>query len=515
MGAAVLWRTRQQAVVSALPLFVLAVSVTPWLQYGAGMLLFHGNAWMAFSYLLAFALAIVIGQGWERFSPAQAADGLFFAIGIACVGSVGLQLHQWLQINWLDIWSMGNGFGRPYANFGQPNQLGTLLLWGILAAAWGWQRGHIRPVVAIAAMVFVLFGVALTASRTAWIGLLLLVAACWYWRRLWHSRAVPWVACALLGVFVLFAWAIPRISIRLMLATESGVVDEMARVATESRPQIWALFLDAARHKPWFGYGWNQASEAHLAVALNHPPLKILFTHAHNLFLELLIYCGMPFGLLISGVLCAWLWRRFRAVEDAGSAMMFLLIAVAANHAMLEFPLQYAYFLLPVGLMAGALDTRLRAQTFAVRWRAPVLLLWLACALLLGTLVRDYLRVEASYQALRFELANFRTTAAREPPDVVLLDQLRDLIVLARFEPSAGMPAERLDWMRRVALQYPSAGVVHKLVVALAWNGHPDEAVLWFRRMCTLVPETQCGAIRNALNKQAQTDPRIAAIPWP
>ena len=515
IAAAVVWRTRGETRVSVSFVLVLGLSALPWLQHAVGLITVAGTAWVAFAYLFGLGLAILVGQRWERHSPDQLGDGLCLAIALSAMLSVGLQLHQWLRLDLIEIWSMGNGFGRPYANFGQPNQLGTLLLWGILALGWGALRGQIRPAVLVVGIAYLLFGVALTASRTAWLGLLLLVLAVWYWRALWPWRPTPWVATGLAMVFFVYVSIIPIAAQALFLGTGEAGIDDLVRVSSELRPQAWALFLDAIWHKPWSGYGWSQTSMAQLAVSLDHPPLGIVFAHAHNLILDLLLYCGVPLGLFILGVLAIWLWRRFHAIKDATSALLFLFLVVIGNHAMLEFPLHYAYFLLPAGLVMGALDTRLtgRMVRFGQRWIAGVM--WLASALLLSVMVRDYLRVEASYQALRFEWANFRTNNSRAPPDVLLLDQLRDMIIFARFEPSSGMSPEQLDWMRRVAGLYPNAGTVHKLATALVWNNQPDEAVLWFRRMCTMVPQSQCMAIRNALKKQAESDPRIAAVFWP
>jgi O-antigen ligase len=515
MAGAVLWRTREQDKLSLFGIVMLGVTVVPWIQYGFGLISLPGTAWIAFAYLLGFALAILVGQRWELHSPAQLGDGLFFAIGIAALTSVGLQLHQWLQLNILDVWSMGNGFGRPFANFGQPNQLGTLLLWGVLALIWGTLRSYMRPVVMVVAAVFLLFGLALTESRTAWIGVVLLLLGIWYWRTLWPSRSAPWLASALALCFFIFVWAIPHFTVRLLLSSEEGNLEKATRLSSELRPQVWALFLDALRHRPWFGYGWNQVATAHLEVAPDHPPIPTLFAHSHNLFLDLLLWCGIPLGLILSGFVLVWLWRRFRAIRDGSGAVMFLLVVVVGNHAMLELPLHHAYFLLPTGLFIGALDARLRARllTFGQRWLGAII--WLASASLLAIIIRDYSRIESSYQVLRFEWANIRVNASRVPPEVLVLGQLRDLIVYSRFEPSDRTSPQQLDWMLHVASIFPSAGVVHKLAAALVWNDRPQEAVLWLRRMCAISPHDQCDAIKNAWKKQSQTDPRIAAVPWP
>jgi O-antigen ligase len=515
VAGAVLWRARADTRVPVSGVIVLVLCLVPWIQYAFGMIPMAGTAWMPFAYLLGFALAIVVGQRWETSSAAQVGDGVFLAIGIAALGSVGLQLHQWLQLNWIDIWSMGNGYGRPFANVGQPNQLGTLLLWGVLALAWALWRRQVRPAVAVFAAIFVLFGLALTASRTAWIGVLGLTFAAWYWRMLWPGRAAAWCVTCLAVCFFVFVWTIPTATQFLLLSSTEGEMEAFARVSSETRPQIWALFIDAVAHRPWLGYGWNQVAAAQLEVAPDHPPLAVLFTHAHNLFLDLLIWNGIPLGLVVSGLIVMWIWRRFRAVNDCGSALLFVAIAVVGNHAMLELPLHYAYFLLPVGLVVGALDVRLQGQMMVLRPRWLVAALWFAMATLLALLVRDYGRVEASYQVLRFEWANIRSNASREPPDVLLLDSLREVIALSRFEPSASTTEEELERMHHVARLYPSAGVVHKLAATLAWKNRPDEARLWLRRICAVAPAAQCRAVKAAWENQAATDPLIAKVPWP
>jgi O-antigen ligase len=515
MAGAVLWRTRADACAPMSGIAVLALCALPWLQYGLGLIQLAGTSWMPFAYLLGLALAIFVGQRWETRSPAQVGDGLFLAIGIAALGSVGLQLHQWLQLNWFDVWSMGNGHGRPFANFGQPNQLGTLLLWGVLAFAWAAWRRHIRPGVAIFATVFVLFGVALTASRTAWIGIVGLTALAWYWRAWLPKRTSAWLVAGLPVCFFALVWIVPVASQGLLLSSTEGELEALARVSSELRPQVWMMFMDALGHRPWFGYGWNQVVSAQLAVATDFPPLAVLFGHTHNLFLDLLIWNGVPLGLIVSGLMVFWMWRRFRAIRDPGSALLFLTLAVVANHAMLELPLHYAYFLLPAGLIVGALDVRLKGRMVALRPRWLVPALWLASAALLAIMVRDYARIEASYQVLRFEWANVPTNASREPPDVLLLGPLRDVIVLSRFEPSANITDGQLDNMRRVANLFPTAGVIHKLAAALVWRDQADEARLWLRRLCALSNADRCRALKIAWENQAKTDPLIAKVPWP
>ena len=85
------------------------------LQYGSGMIVHAGTAWIQIAYLLGFLVAWQTGERWERIATGQAIDGLLLAIAIAAFLSVGLELHQWLQLDRLGIWSMGGPGIRPFA----------------------------------------------------------------------------------------------------------------------------------------------------------------------------------------------------------------------------------------------------------------------------------------------------------------------------------------------------------------------------------------------------------------
>ena len=376
-AAALLVRATGPVVWHGITLLAAVLVCIPALQYLFGMVPLSGTAWISTAYLIGFLLALLIGAHWESASPGQLADGLFLAIAIAALLSVGLQLHQWLSLDLLDIWSMGDGYGRPFANFGQPNNLGTFFLWGILGAAWGLVRRLIGVGTALFMAAFLLFGLALTLSRTGWVAVALLIAASWIWRRLWSDPLFPWVVTGLGLYFAACVMSISWLNQLFLFSLPSDAVD-LVRMSGELRTVVWALFIDAALQQPWFGYGWNQVSLAQLTAALDHPPLRVLFSHSHNLFLDLMLWCGIPVGLFVSGCLLRWFWLRLRAVRSAEDAVLLLFLLVVGNHAMLELPLHHAYFLLPAGLVMGALNVRLDVRPVLILGRWSAVVVWLA-----------------------------------------------------------------------------------------------------------------------------------------
>lgn len=486
----------------------------PGLQYAFGLIEFAGTAWISTLYLIGFLLALITGSLWESAAPGQVADGLFLAIGVASVISVGLQLHQWLMLDILDIWCM-DPFGGPlFANFGQSNQLATLLLWGLLATVWGYIRRCIGGWTVVFISVYLLFGLTLTASRTAWLAIMIMVCATWIWRRIWAAKKLPWVATGLGLYFAVCLMSIGWIG-QVLGAPLPADLSDFIRVGGQMRPAVWALFFDAAIQQPWFGYGWNQVGLAFLAVALDHPSLNLFFTHSHNLFLDLILWCGIPCGLLISMYLLWWLWLNLRAVRHAEDAVLLMVLLVVGNHAMLELPLHYAYFLLPAGLVMGSINTRLNRYSLFILGRWSAVAVWLLSVVLLILIVRDYTQVEPSYKDLRLELARIRYDKRGEPPEVLLLTQFDHLIKFSRFDPSVDMSVKDLAWMESVNNMYPTGFSVYKYASALAMNQRGQEAQLWLRKMCKIVPASECASVKVTWEFQSLSLPAIAAVPWP
>lgn len=475
----------------------------PGLQYALGLIMLPGTVWIATAYLFGFFLALLIGAHWESANSGQLVDGLFLAIAIAAIASVALQLHQWLGLELSDIWIVGNSTGRPFANLCQPNQLGTFLLWGLLAVAWGVIRKYIGVWTALFMAAFLLFGLALTQSRTAWLAIVILVSGTWAWRQLWLDKRMVWVSSGLGIYFAGCVLSIGWISEALMLGLSTDL-GGILRMSGELRPVVWSMFFDAILRQPLLGYGWNQVVLAQLTVALDHPSLHVIFSHSHNLFLDLILWCGIPVGTLVSIYLVRWFWLRIRAVQCAEGAVLMFFLLVVANHAMLEFPFSYAYLLLPTGLIMGVLNIRLHAMSILNTGRWSVIVAWVVATTLLALIIRDYSRVEAGYQALQIDWVHIKDVGSTPPPDVVLLTQWREFIQLARFEPTSGMSAEELNWMRNIVGTHPSASNFHKLASALAINHQPLEAQMWLKRMCKVISESQCEAAKSVWASQGK-----------
>lgn len=495
------------------------------LQHWFGMIPFFGEALMSSAYLFGLFLALLLGERWESICPGQAMDALALALILTGLASVAIQCMQWLEvrnqwlsdagmINW-QIWINESVGARPYANLGQPNQLATLLLWSLLGSAWYVQRRRIGVVVGVLLALYLLFGLALTQSRTGWLGALAILAAVWFWAYLWRSRWVPITVTSLCICFAAMALLL-ILKADLSIPIGEWTPEQKSRIETGIRPAAWKMFADAALARPWFGYGWDQTSVAFLEVAQRHPPLQSLFSYSHNLFLDLALWCGIPLALLLILTLCTWVIRLVRQVKSGETLIKVLFIAVIGIHAMLEFPLYYAFFLLPVGMIAGTLSGELRRLSYLQSSRATLLSFAVVATILYGLIVKDYLtEVEPNFQAMRFESARIGALPIAEPPDVIVLTHVREWLRLARFQPRAGMLESEVEWVRDVANKYPMPDSLYKIAETYALNGQPDQASIWLSKAHRVCSESNWAVLEASWRRAAKIDPRLAMVKLP
>lgn len=501
----------------ALPLFVALFACVPFVQFFAGLQLFSGQAWVTTAYLLGLLLVLLLGAQWELATPGHAADGLFFAIGIASFLSVGLQLRQWLDVpldfDSMQVWAVEFSPGRPAANLGQPNQLATLLIWGLLGCAWGVTRKKIGPTVAVLGALYLLFGIVLTQSRVAYIALFVIVIAAWIGRRGLPSR-MPVVVTCLLLYFAGCTFYLQHLSDLLGL----NVLIRSATFGGESthlRLQAYILFFDAIGQQPWWGFGWNQLAAAQLSVAQSHPTLGSFFMHSHNLFLDLVLWCGIPIGSLVSVLLVLWLIRGLRSLDNTEDVILMLFVLVVGLHAMVELPLHHAYFLLPTGLVMGILNQRFKMRVILTSTRWSVVGLLLGASLLLGVIMRDYLEVDASFRRMRLDAAHIGRLPPGDPPNVVILNDMRELIVYARKDVKSDISVEELERLRRVTIISPTPSNLFNVAKGLALRHQPADAIEWIQKMQNVQPAGFDRDLRAVWEAQAKSEPAMAEVKWP
>lgn len=516
-----LFKRHKQTPWSYLSVVVAGLCLWPLFQLGLGQIALSGTAWIGTSYMVGLLLAVLVGARWQASKAGELQDILFAAIGIAATISVTVQLCQWLRVDdgcfCRSIWiAEPDGTNRLSANLGQPNQMATLLVWGMLAYGWAWQRASISAGFATTGSAFLLIGLAMTQSRTGAVAVGLVVLCAWFWRSLLPSNTAVKTVTALGLGYVALLVLLPYISSLLLLDYTSNIA---ARTKFETRFDIWAMFLSAAWQQPWIGYGWGQTLLAQIMPTTVIPQALTgtgtYYAHAHNLFLDLIIWLGIPLGVTVSIGILFWVARAIAAVKTSQDALAVMLVLTVGLHAMLELPLHYAYFLLPFGLVVGTLDVSVKALNRGVVGQKTMACVFALATLLFTLVVRDYFAAEESYNRLRLERARILTNVPRTAPDVVLLTQLRDFIVVARLEPSPHMTSQQMDLVEGVALAYPNVQNMIKMTTSMIFQGRIREAQQWLSRICQISTAETCTYAKGLWGSLQIKFTAIRDVPWP
>lgn len=456
-------------------LIILAVSLIPLLQWVFGLIDLFGDAALSAFYLSGLAAAITIGFDL-RHSGINLLLPLGIALIIASLISTFIILDQWLgtPVSGLFISDLPPG-ASPFGNLGQPNNLATLLYCGLLATAFFWHKQSLSGFVTGLVSVIIVIGIVLTESRTPWV-ITLAITALWLWKSKTLSLRLKWPAlAAVVTGYILCLYAFPVLK-DILLLTQSP---QDLSISSSGRIEIWKQLWAAIWNGPWYGYGWNQMSHAQLASALDFPAIKRIFLNSHNLFIELLIANGPYIGLLLISVIVWWGATRAHRLSSPEGWFAYAICLAFMTHAMLEFPLNYAYFLLPFGIMLGIIESQSK-QNQETLFHLPRYLTIgssaAAAALLLLILV-EYITIEKDFRLLRFETLKIGSIHATQPaPDVYVLTQLREYIRFARTKAHYGATEAELEWSAKVAYRYPYFPPLLWHALRLTINGHPKEA---------------------------------------
>ncbi|RRH88057.1 hypothetical protein EH244_14930 [Variovorax beijingensis] len=489
----VLWQ--RDAIVPPLALGALVFALVPLLQLSAGQIGFAGDAVIASLYIAGFALAVLCGgrivgkqkssDSLIQLAPIQA------ALVLSGLLSTGIALHQWLNLGLLAIFivELPTGY-RPFANLAQPNQLATLLMLGLMAILFLYEAKIVRGSVALLTTLVISFGLAMTQSRTVLLCSIVIWIAYFFLRKRAALRLTP-VALALPTLlFLSCVWAWPSINDFLLLPRDGSLAERMRE---NLRVTLWRSMIDALERRPWTGYGWNQIALAQQATALEYPATHWWFESAHNAVLDLALWAGLPIAILSTGGVLLWLKRRVAACRDPLTWSLLVGISMVFCHAMVEYPLAYAYFLLPVGLFMGALDSNVtgRNRQLSAPRIVPAVIGTIAIATF-AKVVTEYVALEEEWRNVRMERTFAGGAIASPATNIVLLTQLKARAQFARLNPTRGMPPDQLDWMRRVSERYPNVTFMLPYARAAAMNDQSEVASTVLAKICKMQSSYVC-----------------------
>ena len=303
------------------------------------------------------ALGARVAQGGER-------DGLQafvpFAYGVAAVGFFSALIAV-IQV-YIPSWADGNVIaqsglpGRAVGNLRQPNHLASLLIWSVIALVPLVEWRRVPAWLGAGVGILIMVAVVLSGSRT---GLYGGVAVLVFWgaidSRLSRSTRIALIATLVFPLGV-FAWQ--------WLTVHASFMPHVAGAATRlsegdsSHFAIWKNAVEMVRQQPLLGVGWGEFNFAWTLTPFPHRPTAF-FDHTHDLPLQLIVELGLPMAALVLGLL---VWAFVQAYQRAwatvgptghGARAAWVMILMIAIHSLDEYPLWYAYFLLPAAWAWG------------------------------------------------------------------------------------------------------------------------------------------------------------------
>ncbi len=399
------WSNGARALQAALALLLLAALAAP---------LWASTPWSlalsAAGLIGAASLAAMLGASLQRAGRgALAFRALCIGLVVAGVASSLIGIVQVYAPAWADgNWVAPSGIaGRAVSNMRQPNHMSSLLLWGVIAAVWlGDTAGASRAArsVAQACVLLMLLGLVLSGSRTGMLGTGLLALWGLLDRRLSRQARATLVLAPV--VFALFWWGAAAWSHH-HHAVFGGDAQFNKSDISSSRFGIWANTLALIQAHPWFGVGFGEFNFAWTLTPFPDRPVAF-FDHTHNLPLQLAVELGLPLATIVFALLMWALWGNLQHALRAPSPInlerpgvhraAFVIVLMVLLHSLLEYPLWYAYFLLPAAFAFGLgverpADEATRADALERTRTRPLLIA--SMLLMIGSLlsVADYLRV--------------------------------------------------------------------------------------------------------------------------
>lgn len=495
-------------------LLMVVLAAVPLAQGVLGQVVYLSDWLLGVLYLLAFALCIVAAHQHAADEPERWPDNLMWVFLAGAATSAALALMQWLRVDLPHISVEPLPWGeRVFANLGQSNHLATVQCLGIAATLYFFERRALAVLTAALLVGLMAWALVLTQSRVGWVFGFLIAAAWWASRRSLRLRGAAVAIGLLVYVGATLIW--PRVNEALLLAEPFTGLEQ--RVTAGTRPANWLALIEASLRKPWLGWGWTQVSSAQLAIGVERRITHEVIQNAHNVVLDLVVWMGWPAAILITLLALRWLFRQVRCCSDTRHWAFLLAIAAIGIHALTEYPLDYTYFLFPLGLLIGTAHRMgPPASELAVR-RGPIVAVWAACVGMLFWIAVEYLQVESAARNVRLAMAGVGVDKVPHvpAPDVKLLDALREYHRFWNVPAVSGMTNEQLDWMRKVANRNPYPPVLFRYALAAGLNGRPDDAALMLNAICNMNIEARCREARESWQMAVGKWPELARIKLP
>jgi hypothetical protein len=475
-----------------LPAWLAAMVAVVAVQYVTGRLHYPSQLALACIYAFAICGAYWVGRALVAAESCQPATDIFaWALVGGAVTSVLIQclqlldvrgLPSWLYFEILDPWYRT----RPVANVGQVNLLATYLIWSLFAVLLLLQRS-LRPVLALALVFVITFGLALTRSRMGLVFCGVVVAGFWL---PWALRPTQTKSRSTMTAAVALGYVAGTLAVTVLVAYQGMAVDSAVQRFGEAggfavRTVMWMDAFKIAASAPWLGVGFGDYAAHQYWVAEVGPHVQAT-AYAHNLILHTAAELGWPMGLLLAALLAYWSLAQLKErTAVRATAFAWVLIVIMFAHAMLEWPLAALHFAIPAALLFAIAEPSRKAPRSSVAIDSRLL----AVAGLAGLLLALPMKLEFD------ELSDVTQRAEAERRSATGIDQstvmrmlalgetarLRvyaDSLLVALRAPAAVEASEfEIERHERLLILAADPRVIARLVILYAKAGRVEQSV--------------------------------------
>lgn len=213
-----------------------------------------------------------------------------------------------------------------------------------------------------------------------------------------------------------------------------------------------------------------------------------------------------------------WLYRHIISYTQPHTGWLLVGLMGLGIHGLLEFPLEYAYFLIPAGLLMGFIEGSTSQASIRVIAIPRKIFACGVVAVVAASMVvaSEWLAAEANYRTLRFESARIgQQETSSSNPDLLLLTQLNAFLTFARTEATPAMPPEQVEWMRKVAARFGYPPVMFRYALAAGLSGKNREAEVTLQRICHIHGRERCTEAQEGWEILRQRFPQLQQIPGP
>ncbi|RQS02571.1 polymerase [Burkholderia sp. Bp9002] len=368
--------------------------------------------WLAVGYLGAALVAMQAGYVLAREQLAESAARMM--AGALLIGGVFAVFCQVVQLFHFEsaltpfvvVYNIAVE-RRPYGNMAQANHLATYIAFALAGALYLVQTRRLAVWAWLVLSVVLSGGLALTVSRGPWLQVAVMAVA-GFWMAWVESRGKPGVPVNLRAR----AWLMPVLLLAVFVAVNGAVrwanvhyhlnlavsAAERMRDAGQIAPRLalWKYGLTMFREHPLLGVGWGEFPSHQFALARALGGVEIA-NNSHDIFIDLLAKSGaLGLGVLLV-TLVLWFVRAARAPQSSTRVFGFALVGIVLMHALVEYPQQYMFFLLPVMFVIGLLEVKpLRIVPRGAAFGLFALLTF-GGLLAVVPVLRDYQRAEVLY----------------------------------------------------------------------------------------------------------------------